>query len=240
MIYKKNSLQAVCSPPPHQSAVKLLTFAFSPIAALLVFTAYPATARAQGCASSYEPGTLQQRTNAGLFDGRVGPIKVVNNTETATIVSLYHPDAPKRIFKYWYAEPGQSYLLGTDNYSSDWGIQVDEGPICLVGRVASWDGQLFTTFPSRLYIADAPPTASAAITRSQTTLAIATPPPQSPETYEAIATKQITKGEARSGLISLLRAADLYRASGRVKEEERVRDRIKQIRNTAKASASKL
>jgi hypothetical protein len=175
-----------------------------------------------------------------LLDGRLGPIKVVNNTETATIISLYHPDAPKRVFKYWYAEPGQSYLLSVDNYSSDWGIQVDEGPICFVGRVASWDGHTFTTFPSRLFIADAPPTASAAITRSQTTLAVATPPPQSPETYEAIATKQITKGEARSGLISLLRAADLYRASGRVKEEERVRDHIKQIRDTAKASAAKL
>lgn len=205
--------------------------------AIVLVPGQQARAQTPTCGSSYSPGTAQQRTQAGLLDGKIGPIKLVNNTETATIISLYHPDAPKRIFKYWYAEPGQSYLLGTDNYSSDWGIQVDEGPICFVGRVATWDGRTFTTFPSRLYIADSPPievSAAAPVTRGQAV----TPSPslQTPETYEAIATKQIATGEARNGLISLLRAADIYRANGRAKEEQRVRDRIKEIRNTNNAS----
>ncbi len=240
MTDKKHFLQTSCPQQQIHPRVKILTFVCLPTTALVILTTYQTLAQAQSCTPSYEPGTVQQRTKSGLLDSRVGPIKVVNNTETATIISLYHPDAPKRVFKYWYAEPGQSYLLGTDNYSSDWGIQVDEGPICIVGRVASWNGQMFTTFPSRLFIADLPQTANAAVSRNQTMLAVATPPTQSPETYEAIASKQITQGEARSGLISLLRAADLYRASGRLKEEERVRDRIKQIRNPSKATAANM
>ncbi|PSB24592.1 hypothetical protein [Stenomitos frigidus] len=240
MIDQKDLLPADGLSQLRYPAAKMLTSAFLSTTALLLLSVYQPSAQAQNCASSYEPGTLQQRTKSGLLDSRIGPIKIVNNTQTATIVSLYHPDAPKRIFKYWYAEPGKSYLLGTDSYSSDWGIQVDEGPICLVGRVASWDGHIFTTFPSRLFIVDAPVAVEPAVTRSQTSRALTLPPLQPPEAYEAIATKQITQGDARTGLISLLRAADLYRVSGRLKEEQRVRDRIKQIRDGGKAAAFRL
>ena len=247
MINQRNLLQAGCSSQSHSPTailtvrlLKLLSFAFLAPTAFIWLPAHQLSAQAQTCTSAYEPGTLAQRTKAGLFDGRVGPIRVTNNTETATVISLYHPDAPKRIFKYWYAEPGKSYLLGTDNYSSDWGIQVDEGPTCLVGRVATWDGRMFTTFPSRLFIVDAPTTARTDASSSQTIQALTPPLPQPPETYEAIATKQITQGNARNGLISLLRAADLYRASGRTKEEHRVRDRIKELCEPANASALRL
>lgn len=184
----------------------------------------PLRAQAQ-CAAVYEPGIQPERIATGLFDGRVGPLKVINNTENATLISLYHPDAPKRVFKYWYAEPGGSYLLGTDSYSSDWGIQVDEGPICIVGRVASWDGSTFTTFPSRLFITEETPSMKGTVSRSQL-------PPSlpSPADYEAIARKQLAEGDIRGSLISLLRAADLYKASGQIAAEKRVRDRINQIR----------
>ncbi len=188
----------------------------------------PLRAQAQ-CAAVYAPGAQPQRITTGLFDGRVGPIKVINNTENATLISLYHPDAPTRVFKYWYAEPGKSYMLGTDHYSSDWGIQVDEGPICIVGRVASWDGSTFTTFPSRLFITEATPSLKGTVSSSQRPVAL-TPSPQRPADYEAIARKQLAEGEVRGSLISLLRAADLYKASGQVAEEKRVRDRINQIR----------
>lgn len=243
MTDQQNVLQASGRSLPCLPIAKMLTLTvFSaiavPTAAIVLLAVDRAGAQTSPtCESSYNPGTAQQRTKAGLLDGRVGPIKLVNNTATATIISLYHPDAPKRVFKYWFAEPGQSYLLGTDNYSSDWGIQVDEGPICLIGRVSTWDGRTFTTFPSRLYIADVPLTAPAPITRGQAPAQTPSPALQTPEAYETIATKQIAKGEARDGLISLLRAADLYRANGRVKEEQRVRDRIKAIRNTDNASA---
>lgn len=234
MIDPKNFLQTGCF-QSHRPVGKRLTFTTAKRltvvllpAVLLSFAGTPLRAQAQ-CTAAYEPGTQSQRISDGLFDGRVGPVKVVNNTENATVISLYHPDAPKRVFKYWYAEPGKSYLLGTDNYSSDWGIQMDDGPICIVGRVASWDGATFTTFPSRLFIADAPPIAGTV--RSQPAIAL-TPLPQPPTAYEAIALKQLTEGEVRGGLISLLRAADLYRANGQTKEEQRVRDRIKQIRGS--------
>ena len=248
MIANKNFLQADCFLQPHRpvakiltaTVLKILTIAALAPAAVILLTAPQLSAQTPTCAALYEPGAPLQRSQSGLFDGRVGPIKVTNNTETATVISLYHPDAPKRIFKYWYAEPGQSYLLGADNYSSDWGIQVDEGPICFVGRVASWDGRMFTTFPSRLFITDAPPVTRSGVSKSQPAMALTPLLPQPPETYEAIAAKQITHGDARSGLISLLRAADLYRVSGRAKEEQRVRDRIKQLCEPSKASASRL
>ena len=199
-----------------------------PAAVLVMLTTVPLRAQAQ-CTTAYEPGAQPQRITTGLFDGRVGRIKVINNTENATLISLYHPDAPKRVFKYWYAEPGESYLLGTDNYSSDWGIQVDEGPICIVGRVASWDGSTFITFPSRLFITAATPSIKGTVSRSQLPVALA-PSPQLPADYEAIARKQLAEGEVRGSLISLLRAADLYKANGQIAEEKRVRDRINQIR----------
>lgn len=242
MVYKKIFFQGREFAPPGSPVIRILPNTPLLTVALVLLMIGSVRAQAPTCAARYSPGTQQQRLQTGLLDGRAGPIKVVNNTETAAIISLYHPDAPKQIFKYWYAEAGQSYLLGTDNYSGDWGIQIDEGPICFVGRVATWDGRMFTTFPSRLFIADsssladATATADAIVRRGQ---AVPTSlPPQAapaPETYEAIATRQISVGEARNGLISLLRAADLYRASGRSKEEQRVRDRINQIRNTAKA-----
>ncbi|MBW4693076.1 MAG: hypothetical protein KME27_15085 [Lyngbya sp. HA4199-MV5] len=242
MTYQQNFLQAnglllQCLPVAKILTLTVFSTIAVPAAAIVLLAADRAGAQtSRACESLYNPGTAQQRTKAGLLDGRVGPIKLVNNTATATIISLYHPEAPKRVFKYWFAEPGQSYLLGTDNYSSDWGIQVDEGPICLVGRVSTWDGQTFTTFPSRLYIADFPLTAAAPVTRGQAPAQAPSPALQTPETYETIATKQIATGEARDGLISLLRAADLYRANGRVKEEQRVRDRIQAIRKTDSAS----
>ena len=255
MIANKNFLQVNGHLQSHRPATKLLpmivaklltvTFLTPTVITLTAHQLHAQThaqthAQAPTCAASYEPGAPLHRSQSGLFDGRIGPIKVTNNTETAAVISLYHPDAPKRIFKYWYAEPGQSYFLGTDSYSSDWGIQMDEGPICLVGRVASWDGKMFTTFPSRLFITDAPTATRSATSKSQTAVALTPPLPQPPETYEAIASKQITHGETRNGLISLLRAADLYRASGRAKEERRVRDRIKQLCEPDKVSAARL
>ncbi|XGV99160.1 MAG: hypothetical protein ACAF41_09510 [Leptolyngbya sp. BL-A-14] len=236
MIYKKNFLQGREFAPPG-SLIRILPPTSLLTVAFVLLTTYLASAQVPTCVARYSPGTQQQRLQAGLLDGRVGQIKVVNNTETAAIISLYHPDAPKQVFKYWYAEPGQSYLLGIDNYSGDWGIQIDEGPICFVGRVATWDGRMFTTFPSRLFIADSSSPPNATVSRGQTGATSLQPQAApAPETYEAIATRQISVGEARSGLISLLRAADLYRASGRSKEEQRVRDRINQIRSTAKAA----
>jgi hypothetical protein len=247
MIANKNFLQVNRHLQSHCPVAKRLTVSVAQILTVTFFaptvitlTAHQLNAQTITCASSYEPGAPLQRSQSGLFDGRIGPIKVTNNTETAAVISLYHPDAPQRIFKYWYAEPGQSYFLGTDSYSSDWGIQMDEGPVCIVGRVATWDGRTFTTFPSRLFITDAPPATRSVASKSQTSVTLTPPLPQPPETYEAIASKQITHGDTRNGLISLFRAADLYRASGRAKEERRVRERIKQLCDPGKASASRL
>ena len=235
MIDKKDFPSAGCSFQP-SSVVKIFTLfqtnnvrrILLPSTVLVMLATAPLRAQAQ-CTASYEPGAQPQRIATGLFDGRVGPIKVINNTENATIISLYHPDAPKQVFKYWYAEPGKSYLLGTDHYSSDWGIQVDEGPICIVGRVASWDGSTFTTFPSRLFITEALPSIWGTVTRSQLPVMLPSSP-QFPADYEAIARKQLAEGEIRGSLLSLLRAADLYKASGQIAEERRVRDRINQLR----------
>ncbi len=227
MISVQNVLQSSGAFARCRPAVQVLRMASAVAVGLALLGVVQPQAQAQSCTSTYEPGSLQQRQRSGLWDGRIGPIRVVNNTENAIVVSLYHPNAPDRVFKYWYAEPGQRFLLSNDNYSSDWGIQIDEGPICYVGRVSSWDSRMFTTFPSRLFITDSPARSRLSAVKSQAVavpLAIGSP---RPETYEAIAAKQIKQGQQRNGLVSLLRAADLYRASGRTQDEQRVRDRIK-------------
>ncbi|MEH2457785.1 MAG: hypothetical protein V7K34_10530 [Nostoc sp.] len=118
------------------SAAVLLTF--------ITVGLIPQEVKAQppACSSTYNPpATVQERRKAGWFDGRVGRAAFRNTAaETTFIITLYHPDnrAP---FGWYVFEPKESANLDKSNYGSDWGIQIGDGPICLIGRVSTYSAK---------------------------------------------------------------------------------------------------
>lgn len=117
------------------SAAVLLTF--------ITVSLIPQEVKAQppACSSTYEPpATVQERRNAGWFDGRVGRAAFRNNSDQTRIITLYHPDnsAP---FRFWVIDPEKFVYLGEFNYGSDFGIQINDEPICLIGRVSTYSAK---------------------------------------------------------------------------------------------------
>lgn len=104
------------------------------------------------CSSVYEP--QRYRPGASGWTGQVGQVAFNNGTRSSVRVTLYHPDAPKRVFKSWNVRPGQNLFLGNDNYGMDWGIQVNGSAICIVGLVSDWNSfngsQIFQTWVERV------------------------------------------------------------------------------------------
>jgi hypothetical protein len=80
----------------------------------------------------YRPGTSG-------WTGRIGKVAFNNGTQNSVRVTLYHPDAPERPFKSWTILPGQNIFFGDDNYGMDWGIQVNNSPVYILGRVSAWN-----------------------------------------------------------------------------------------------------
>ncbi|MEE3719760.1 hypothetical protein V2H45_23745 [Tumidithrix elongata RA019] len=104
------------------------------------------------CSSTYDPRPYRPGTSG--WTGRVGQIAFNNGTSASVRVTLFHPDAPTRAFKSWNVQPRQNLFLGGDNYGMDWGIQVDNSPICIVGSVSDWNSfngsQIFQTWVERV------------------------------------------------------------------------------------------
>jgi hypothetical protein len=105
------------------------------------------------CSSTYDPQPYRPGT-AG-WTGRVGKIVFSNGTGIPVSVNLYHPDTPNRIFGTWTIQPGQNVYLGENNYGMDWGIKVNNSPICIVGLVSDWNAfngtLMFQTSVERLH-----------------------------------------------------------------------------------------
>lgn len=87
----------------------------------------------------YNPGTFEERVRSGLFDYRVGRIKVTNSTSNTICVKLYHPDDPRRIFSKQAIPVGVTIFSPGGPYGSDWGIQVNESKINIIGKIANWN-----------------------------------------------------------------------------------------------------
>jgi len=104
------------------------------------------------CSSVYDPRPYRPGTSG--WTGRVGQIAFNNGTRSPVQVTLYHPDAPSRAFKSWNVRPGENLFLGGDNYGMDWGIQVDDSAICIVGLVSDWNSfngrQVFQTWVEKV------------------------------------------------------------------------------------------
>jgi hypothetical protein len=87
----------------------------------------------------YNPGTFEERVKSGLFNGRVGRIKITNGTSDVICIKLYHPDDPHRIFSKQAIPMRDTIFLTGGPYGSDWGIQVNESKINIIGKIASWN-----------------------------------------------------------------------------------------------------
>ncbi|PHJ59017.1 hypothetical protein VF14_13715 [Nostoc linckia z18] len=95
--------------------------------------------------ATYNP--LPYRPGSSGWTGRIGKVAFNNGTQNPVKVTLYHPDAPREPFKSWTVLPGQNLFLGDNNYGMDWGIQVNNSPVYILGRVSAWnnfnDQQIF-------------------------------------------------------------------------------------------------
>lgn len=102
--------------------------------------------------SPYRPGTSG-------WTGQIGRIAFINGNEIPVLVRLYHPDAPDQVFENYQVQPGANIFLANNaNIGMDWGIQVDNSRIRIVGLVSDWnffDGaNIFQTWPERIKFAD--------------------------------------------------------------------------------------
>jgi hypothetical protein len=91
------------------------------------------------CSPIYSPpAAVEERRIAGLFDGKIGKAAFNNSGSSTIMLTIYHPDAPTNSFGNTTIEPGEFIYIGTGNYGSDWGIQMNDGPICNLGKVSDW------------------------------------------------------------------------------------------------------
>lgn len=91
----------------------------------------------EACMPVYNPSTY--RPGQPGWTGHIGKIAFANTTSTPINVTLYNPDAPQGPFKKWAVQPNQNIFLDSNNYGMDWGIQVNNDPVCIVGRVSGWN-----------------------------------------------------------------------------------------------------
>jgi hypothetical protein len=178
-------------------------------------------AKAQSaCSPIYAPGSYQQRVDSGLFNGRVGRVRLVNNTDYSVVITLYHPDAPHQEFGFWVIEPRQSSFLDQNYYGSDWGIQLDEGEICIIGQVSNWNGSVFETQPRNLTV---------------TSISIDNPndlPPRDLEPEDPLphlrrGRNLIAKGHRPQGVKALVRAQNIYREQDNTRMVNQLRAEIR-------------
>jgi hypothetical protein len=88
------------------------------------------------CLERYDPSKYRPGTPG--WTGKTAKIAFNNSLKTSLQVRLYHPDSPDRVFKNWTVEPGQNIFLDQNTYGMDWGIQVTDSPVCIVGKVSAW------------------------------------------------------------------------------------------------------
>jgi hypothetical protein len=89
------------------------------------------------CSTQYNPAAY--RPGTPNWTGQVGKIVFNNGTPNPLTVKLYHPDAPGSVFNSWVVKPNDNIYLGDANYGMDWGIQVNDSPVCIVGKVSAWN-----------------------------------------------------------------------------------------------------
>ncbi|MGB7891086.1 MAG: hypothetical protein WCF82_04065 [Microcoleus sp.] len=86
---------------------------------------------------TYDPSSFRPGTRG--WTGQIGRIAFINLTDKTLWVRLYHPDAPGNIFGTYQIAPGaNNFLADAANIGMDWGIQVNNSDIRIVGLVSDW------------------------------------------------------------------------------------------------------
>jgi hypothetical protein len=113
---------------------------------------YPKGASGNGCSTTYNPSAYRPGTSQ--WDGHIGRIAFYNPTRGTVRVTLYHPDAPYWSFSSWSVPAGVNGWLVYNNQAfsigMDWGIQVNNSPICIVKAVSGWNSSYFQASTSRI------------------------------------------------------------------------------------------
>lgn len=113
---------------------------------------YPKGASGNGCATTYDPSGYRPGTSQ--WDGHIGKIAFFNSTSSKVRVTLYHPDAPAWSFATWDFSAGVNAWLYYNNQpvniGMDWGIQVNNSPICIVKTVSGWNTSYFQASTARI------------------------------------------------------------------------------------------
>ena len=125
------------------------TMNYKPSRTFLIPLALIATSLIQGkaqaqsaCSSTYSPpATVEERRATGLLDDHVGNVHFWHIADSGIArpitLNFYDPDAPGKPSISYILESGELKAL-EGKYSSNWGIQMDDGPICILGKVSSW------------------------------------------------------------------------------------------------------
>ncbi len=102
------------------------------------------------CSATYDPTPYKPGSSG--WNGRVGKIAFYNGKENLVKVTLYHPDAPSIPFGVWEIPSKVNLFLGEGPYGMDWGVQVDDGNICIIDTASNWDdtAKHFQTWPEKL------------------------------------------------------------------------------------------
>jgi hypothetical protein len=114
---------------------------------------YPKGAAGNGCSTTYDPSAY--RPGTPQWDGHIGKIGFFNSTSAEVKVTLYHPDAPAWSFATWDIPAKVNAWLYYYNsqpfdISMDWGIQVNNSPICIVKAVSAWNSSYFQASTARI------------------------------------------------------------------------------------------
>lgn len=113
---------------------------------------YPQRSLSSGCSYTYNPTAYRQGT--ALWDGHIGNI-VFNNPTTSTVkVTLYHPDAPSWAFGSWNIPAKANGMLSSGGkpivIGMDWGIQINDSPICIVKVASNWVSNYFQASTTKI------------------------------------------------------------------------------------------
>ncbi|OQW95391.1 MAG: hypothetical protein BWK79_02635 [Beggiatoa sp. IS2] len=104
------------------------------------------------CSMVYEPSHYRPDTTE--WDGHQGSIAFNNPTSSIIRVTLYHPDTPDWSFGVWDILPGKNvrFYQGEQpvTVSMDWGIRVNDSPICILKTVSLWDSSYFQSSTARM------------------------------------------------------------------------------------------
>lgn len=103
--------------------------------------------------TTYDP--LPYRPGTAWWGNQIGKVAMINQTPSSVFARLYHPDGPERVFGTYRIDPGQNLFLANGSaVGMDWGIQVNNHKIRILGLVSDWNffenQHVFQTWPERL------------------------------------------------------------------------------------------